>query len=155
MSERASSAKRRAFNESRNNISSAPTSSLTEFYLDQIQFVPQVGEFLNNATLKSNIRSASDYSYSAQAYSGDHFRLVGDAAGTYQSTQVTSINLAADISIPINTAFIDPFFSSGVHLAFTGGLAAACTIAASRDQTCSEQQARKVHDLKIGTAYTR
>lgn len=52
-------------------------------------------------------------------------------------------------------AFIDPFFSSGVHLAMTGGLSAACTIAASRNGKCEEASASKFHSLKVGAAYTR
>ena len=56
---------------------------------------------------------------------------------------------------PYVLAFIDPFFSSGIHLALTGGLSAACTIAASIRGTCPEEDAINYHNLKIGTAYTR
>ena len=52
-------------------------------------------------------------------------------------------------------AFIDPFFSSGVHLALTGALSAALTIAASLRGSVSEEKAARWHDSKIGTAYTR
>lgn len=52
-------------------------------------------------------------------------------------------------------AFIDPFFSSGVHLAMTGGLAAAITIASSIRGEVDEEKAGKWHTAKIGTAYTR
>jgi hypothetical protein len=59
--------------------------SLKAHYLDQIQFTPGLRELLKNATLKEDIdepiKSASDYSYSASCYAGDHYRLVGDAAG--------------------------------------------------------------------------
>ncbi|ETW76184.1 putative halogenase [Heterobasidion irregulare TC 32-1] len=107
-------------------------SILTEHYLEQLQFTPGMAKLLEHAKLASGVKSASDWSYSASTFSGDHFRLVGDAA-----------------------AFIDPFFSSGVHLAFTSGLSAACTIAASIRGHCSEQEANTFHDLKFGTAYTR
>lgn len=53
------------------------------------------------------------------------------------------------------TAFIDPFFSSGVHLALTGALSASLTIAASIRGTVSEERAARWHDSKVGTAYTR
>lgn len=53
------------------------------------------------------------------------------------------------------TAFIDPFFSSGVHLAFTGGLSAAVSIAASIRSHASEEDAGKWHDAKYSTSYTR
>jgi flavin-dependent dehydrogenase len=60
--------------------------SLKAHYLDQMQFTPGLRELLKNATLKEDInepiKSASDYSYSATSYAGDHYRLVGDAAGT-------------------------------------------------------------------------
>jgi hypothetical protein len=52
-------------------------------------------------------------------------------------------------------AFIDPFFSSGVHLALTGGLAAAVTIASSIRGEYSETEVCKYHNAKIGVAYTR
>lgn len=60
--------------------------SLKEHYLDQLQFVPGLRNLLEDATLKEDgenylIRSASDFSYAADRYSGDHFRLIGDASG--------------------------------------------------------------------------
>jgi len=100
--------------------------------MDQMQYAPGLLKLLGAATMDSELKSASDYSYSASSYAGDHYRLAGDAA-----------------------AFIDPFFSSGVHLALTGGLSAACSIAASIRGACLESDAIKYHDLKVGTAYTR
>jgi len=52
-------------------------------------------------------------------------------------------------------AFIDPFFSSGVHLAFTGALAAAVSIASSIRGEYPEADVCQYHDAKIGVAYTR
>ncbi|KZS96642.1 FAD/NAD(P)-binding domain-containing protein [Sistotremastrum niveocremeum HHB9708] len=111
--------------------------TLLDHYHEQLEFAPHVLELLKNATLVQNdgpaVKAASDYSYAATSYSGDHFRLVGDAA-----------------------AFIDPFFSSGVHLAFTGGLSAAASVASSiRDISISEQDASDYHDKKVGVSYTR
>ena len=62
------------------------TYSLRAHYLDQLKYAPGTQEFLKNATLKSDdgesgVKSASDFSYSAEYYAGDHYRLVGDAAG--------------------------------------------------------------------------
>ncbi|KAH6904965.1 hypothetical protein BKA70DRAFT_1226171 [Coprinopsis sp. MPI-PUGE-AT-0042] len=65
-------------------------------------------------------------------YAGDGFRLIGDAS-----------------------AFIDPLFSSGVHLALLGGLTAASTITASMRGQCSESDAAEYHHIKVGAAYTR
>jgi len=92
---------------------------------------------LENATLRNlgksgSVKSASDYSYSATSYAGDHYRIAGDAG-----------------------AFIDPFFSSGVHLAFTGGMYAAVTISASIRGLSTEEEAQKWHSSKVGTSYTR
>ncbi|KAF7335081.1 FAD/NAD P-binding domain-containing protein [Mycena venus] len=50
---------------------------------------------------------------------------------------------------------IDPFFSSGVHLAFAGGLSAAASIAASIRGHCTEADAIQFHNDKVGTSYTR
>jgi len=52
-------------------------------------------------------------------------------------------------------AFIDPFFSSGIHLAFTGALSAAVTIAAAIRGTVTEEEAQRWHTSKIGVSYTR
>ncbi|KAL4243602.1 flavin-dependent halogenase family protein [Abortiporus biennis] len=78
------------------------------------------------------VRMASDYSYSSENYAGKGWRLAGDAA-----------------------AFIDPFFSSGVHLAFTGGLSAAISLAASIRGDLCESDACKWHDEKFRVSYTR
>jgi hypothetical protein len=45
--------------------------------------------------------------------------------------------------------------SSGVHLAVSGGLTAAVTIAASIRQQCSEEEAAQFHDQKVAVSYTR
>ena len=52
-------------------------------------------------------------------------------------------------------AFIDPFFSSGVHLAMTGGLSAAASIAASIRGDCPESHAAEWHTQRVGVSYTR
>ena len=52
-------------------------------------------------------------------------------------------------------AFIDPFFSSGVHLAMTGGMSAAATIAASIRGDCAEAVAALWHSKRVAISYTR
>jgi len=111
--------------------------TLKDHYLEQMKFVPSLKKLLEGATLKEDdhsyhVRSAADFSYAADKYAGDHYRIVGDAS-----------------------AFIDPFFSSGVHLALLGGLTSAATIAASIRNHCTEQEAWEFHDVKVATAYTR
>ncbi|KAK7691668.1 hypothetical protein QCA50_005067 [Cerrena zonata] len=77
-------------------------------------------------------RTASDFSYSCGRYAGDRWRIIGDAG-----------------------AFIDPFFSSGVHLACTGALSAATSIAASLRGDCSEAEAAEWCHQRITISYTR
>lgn len=53
------------------------------------------------------------------------------------------------------TAFIDPFFSSGVHLALTSALSASATICASIRGHCTESSAAEWHTRRVSTSYTR
>ncbi|KAG1901048.1 uncharacterized protein F5891DRAFT_1277977 [Suillus fuscotomentosus] len=78
------------------------------------------------------VRSASDFSYSASSYGGPGFRLVGDAG-----------------------AFIDPFFSSGIHLAMTSALSAAVSICAAVRGDCLEVEAAAWHTKRFSLSYTR
>ncbi|KAG2104374.1 putative halogenase [Suillus discolor] len=110
---------------------------LAHYKQELLSNAPGVLKLMGNATLRNDgtpmaVKSASDFSYSAPSYAGDHYRLAGDAG-----------------------AFIDPFFSSGVHLALTGGLSAALTISASIRGLCSEDDAQRWHTSKIATSYTR
>ncbi|KAL4764122.1 NAD(P)/FAD-dependent oxidoreductase [Aspergillus foveolatus] len=68
----------------------------------------------------------------ASEYAGPHLRIAGDAG-----------------------CFIDPLFSSGVHLAMNGGLSAALTICASIRGHCTEDAAIKWHTQKVTEGYTR
>lgn len=52
-------------------------------------------------------------------------------------------------------AFIDPFFSSGIHLAMTGALSAAASICASIRGDCSEVEAAQWHSSRVAISYTR
>ncbi|KAH7922202.1 FAD/NAD(P)-binding domain-containing protein [Leucogyrophana mollusca] len=110
---------------------------LQDHYLEELTRAPGLLKLLGEAKLRNRgqpdaIKATSDFSYSATDYAGDHFRLAGDAG-----------------------AFIDPFFSSGVHLAFTGGLSAALTIAASIRESVQEEKAQLWHNAKVATSYTR
>ncbi|KAG2136715.1 putative halogenase [Suillus clintonianus] len=117
--------------------SSGSESNLQTHYKEELNRAPGVLKLIGKGTLRNDgkpeaVKSASDFSYSASSYAGDHFRVAGDAG-----------------------AFIDPFFSSGVHLAMTGGLSAALTIAASIRGLSSEDDAQRWHTSKIGSSYTR
>jgi flavin-dependent dehydrogenase len=87
--------------------------STAEFYSKMLDLAPTVRGLLSKAKLVSDIKSASDWSYTASTYASPYLRLVGDAS-----------------------CFIDPFFSSGVHLALAGGLSAAVTICAAIRGDC-------------------
>ncbi|KAK2616396.1 hypothetical protein QQS21_000637 [Conoideocrella luteorostrata] len=102
------------------------------FYLESLELVPGIKELLAKAELVSEIKSASDWSYSASKYAFPGVRIAGDAG-----------------------SFIDPFFSSGVHLALSGGLSAATTICAAIRGDCDEETAASWHDKKTSESYTR
>lgn len=110
----------------------SPSEMQHDCYMADLQRAPGLIQLLGTATFEGKLMSAGDYSYHATEYAGSNFRLAGDAG-----------------------AFIDPFFSSGIHLALTGGLSAASTIAASIRGDCTESEACGFHNSKVGTAYTR
>jgi flavine halogenase len=96
--------------------------SSQEHYLRTLDRSPNVKELLKDSVMSDEVRMASDYSYSATSYAGPGWRLAGDAG-----------------------AFIDPFFSSGIHLAVNGGLAAGVSILASLRGDVSEEAAAAYH----------
>lgn len=77
-----------------------------DFYFDQVSAAPRAQEMLADARFAHGPYAVRDWSYRAQAFTGDGFVLVGDAA-----------------------CFIDPLFSTGVHLAVTGAKLAAAYVA--------------------------
>ena len=63
---------------------SGGSKTMTDYYLEQIHLrLPGIEKLLGSATLETEIKLASDYSYSAEKYSGDRFRMAGDAAGQW------------------------------------------------------------------------
>ena len=116
--------------------------TLADRYQTFLHLAPGVQELIGeDATLEHvadengdtpGARSASDFSYSSDEYAGTGWRIVGDAG-----------------------AFIDPFFSSGVHLAMTGAISAAASIAASIRGDCTELEAARWHSRRVAVSYTR
>ncbi|KAJ5890587.1 FAD/NAD(P)-binding domain-containing protein [Penicillium subrubescens] len=106
--------------------------STLDFYKKCLGMAPRTKELLSEAEVVTDVKSASDWSYTASAYHLPNARICGDAG-----------------------SFIDPLFSSGVHLAVTGGLSAAATIAASIRGDCDEQTAGSWHSKKTVESYTR
>ncbi|KAH7118685.1 hypothetical protein B0J13DRAFT_590084 [Dactylonectria estremocensis] len=103
-----------------------------EFYLENLKLAPNLLALIGDATQVDKVKAASDYSYCASSYAFPYARIIGDAG-----------------------CFIDPYFSSGVHLALVGGLSAAATICASIRGDVQETEAADWHSKKIADAYTR
>jgi flavin-dependent dehydrogenase len=108
--------------------------STKQFYLATLQtLVPSLSQFLESGQLATEeIKSASDYSYRSSSYALPNARIVGDAG-----------------------SFIDPFFSSGVHLAFANAVSAAATICAVLRGDCDQMTAAKWHSQRVADGYER
>jgi flavin-dependent dehydrogenase len=75
------------------------------FLTEGLEAAPYLARRFAGARRVAPVRTISDWSYTSEALAGDRFLLVGDAG-----------------------AFIDPVFSTGVHLGLTGALRAAAVI---------------------------
>lgn len=105
---------------------------LDAVYRDGLARAGQVTAMLAGATMVQPVRSWRDFSYVAEAFSGPGYHLVGDAG-----------------------AFIDPLFSTGVHMAFLGAMSAAATIAGQLSGEIDEATAIAFHDRCLRKAYVR
>ena len=95
------------------------------FLASQIAQAPHTSAMLRDATLANGPFVARDWSYVSERTAGDGFVLVGDAA-----------------------CFVDPLFSSGVHLAMMSGvLAAAYVTTALKNPEMREAAARVYQEL--------
>ncbi|KAK1142976.1 hypothetical protein N8T08_007217 [Aspergillus melleus] len=92
--------------------------STRDFYMSSLRQGPNIPDMLSSAKCETSVRSAPDYSYSSAI---PYARVVGDAG-----------------------CFIDPFFSSGVHLALT----------ALRGD-CDEETAAAWHSTKVADVNMR
>jgi flavine halogenase len=106
--------------------------SLEEYFAKTLELSPDVTSLISGTSREGEVRTWRDYSYFATAFAGQSYRLAGDAAG-----------------------FIDPLFSTGVHLAFLGGLSSAATICAVLRGEVSEDVAQTFHERCLRQAYTR
>ena len=79
--------------------------NLDIFLNEYIAQSPYIAELLSNATLDTNAQAVRDWSYAANSFIGNGYILAGDAA-----------------------CFIDPLFSSGVHLAMNAGVLASAYV---------------------------
>lgn len=101
-------------------------------YRDLISRCPEIAEKLRNATLVSPIRIIRDYSYEARQFTGPGWLLAGDAA-----------------------AFIDPVFSTGVHLASLAGFLASRAISRALRGEQDEAEARANYETQYRSAFQR
>jgi flavin-dependent dehydrogenase len=101
-------------------------------YRKLIARCPQIAERLARATLVSPIRIIRDYSYTSTHFGGPGYLLAGDAA-----------------------CFIDPVFSTGVHLACLAGFLGARAVDVTLTDTSGEDEARARYEAAYRGAFER
>jgi halogenation protein CepH len=101
-------------------------------YRGLIARCPAIAERLATATLVSPIRIIRDYSYTSTHFGGPGYLLAGDAA-----------------------CFIDPVFSTGVHLACLAGFLGARAVDATLSGTLAEDEARARYEAAYRGAFER
>ena len=106
--------------------------SLDAVFDDALAASPDTTGLTEHAERVGPVRAFRDYSYFAERFGGPGFRLAGDAAG-----------------------FVDPLFSSGVHMAFLGGLSAAASICSELRDELSVAECERFHHRCLSQAYTR
>ena len=92
------------------------------YYADQIRSAPRTARMVAGARMTSPPRVVKDWSYTSARMAGDGWILVGDAA-----------------------CFVDPLFSSGVHLAMMSAVMAAAYIRAARDDPSTRRPAARLY----------
>ena len=95
---------------------------LERFFFEQITQAPHTSILLRDAKLVSGPFVVKDWSYNSQPVVGDNYILVGDAA-----------------------CFVDPLFSSGVHLALMSGVLAAAYVTSALKDAALGQAAKAVY----------
>jgi flavin-dependent dehydrogenase len=100
--------------------------SLEDFYTETLRQSPEVWDLVKDARRVTPVRGAGNYSYRADRMHGDGFLLLGDSF-----------------------AFIDPVFSSGVHLALTGARSAASAIDRLLDDPAREARELARHQRLV------
>jgi flavin-dependent dehydrogenase len=99
-----------------------------------------------------SIKSASDYSYSSPSYAGPGYRIVGDAGCTFFFPRGYRFHYSL---LDYRSGFIDPLFSSGIHLALTSALSAAASICAELRGDADSSLAERWHSRRVAISYTR
>ena len=101
-------------------------------YQDLIRRCPEISRRLADATLVSPIRIIRDYSYTSTRFTGPGYLMAGDAA-----------------------CFIDPVFSTGVHLASLAGFLGAQAVDGILTGVLPEDEARTRYEAAYRGAFDR
>jgi halogenation protein CepH len=101
-------------------------------YRELIRRCPAIAEKLAHATLVSPIRIIRDYSYDSSRFYGPGYLMAGDAA-----------------------CFIDPVFSTGVHLACIAAYLGARAVTHIVRGECDEAEALAAYDASYRSAFDR
>lgn len=107
-------------------------SSREAIYQEAIASSPLLTRICAPATLVSEVKLETDYSYAAESFCGPGFFLCGDAA-----------------------CFLDPLLSTGVHLAMLSALLGAASVASLLRGEVSEPQALSFFEKSYRQAYLR
>ena len=110
----------------------AQTPDLEALYRQAIGESPLVTELLSEATSAGEVRTEQDFSYTADNYAGPGYFLSGDAA-----------------------CFLDPLFSTGVHLGMFSAMVAAAAIGSIFRGELSEAAALEFYQVSYRNAYLR
>ena len=102
-----------------------------EYFRRQLRAAPKTSAMLDGARMTVAPKVVKDWSYTSERTVGDGWILVGDAA-----------------------CFIDPLFSSGVHLAIMAAVMAAAYIHASERDPSMREPAAQVYERLYRTEYT-
>ncbi len=92
------------------------------YYQSQVRAAPRTARMVADARMTSPPQVVKDWSYTSDRMIGDGWILVGDAA-----------------------CFVDPLFSSGVHLAMMSAVMAAAYVRAVRDDPATRQPAARLY----------
>lgn len=101
-----------------------------EVFLQQVSEAPHTSRLLRDAELVSGPQVVRDWSYTSERLVGDGYILVGDAA-----------------------CFVDPLFSSGVHLALMSGVLAAAYVSTVLKDPGMAAEAGQVYAELYGKEY--
>jgi flavin-dependent dehydrogenase len=113
-------------------IAARREAGLDSIYCESIQASPLISRILEKATPVTDVKTETDYSYTAEQFSGPGYFLAGDAA-----------------------CFLDPLLSSGVHLATFSGMLSAASISSILSGEVTEEEAISFFEKSYRQAYLR